>query len=101
MHCHGKGISGGARGGIDDPALPDREPGKSGDILSRTLPHLRCWRTIPMGRLSLYLVGIYGVAAAYLVYLNRRGPVTRNGRIPVTKAAEMLREAWADHHTTA
>jgi hypothetical protein len=76
-------------------------PGDSGDILSHTLPHLRCWRTIPMGRLSLYLVGIYGVAAAYLVYLNRRGPVTRNGRIPVTKAAEMLREAWADHHTTA
>ena len=55
-----------------------------------------------MGRLSLYLVGIYGMAAAYLVYLNRRGGQARtDGRIPVTKAAEMLREAWADHHTTA
>jgi len=54
-----------------------------------------------MGRLSLYLVGIYGVAAAYLVYLNRRGQARRDGRIPVTRAAEMLREAWADHHTTA
>jgi len=54
-----------------------------------------------MGRLSLYLLGIYGLAAAYMVYLDRRSITRPANRLPVDKAAEMLREAWADHHTVA
>jgi hypothetical protein len=54
-----------------------------------------------MGRLSLFLLGIYGLAAAYFVYLDRRGQTRSANRLPVDKAAEMLRQAWADHHTVA
>jgi hypothetical protein len=63
-----------------------------------------------MGRLSLYLLGIYGLAAAYLVYLDRHAHArTANHgigsapdtHVPVEKAADLLRQAWADHHTVA
>jgi hypothetical protein len=54
-------------------------------------------------RLSLYLIGIAAGVAAIITYRNRSRELGTNssGRLPVHKAADMLREAWADHHTTA
>lgn len=56
-----------------------------------------------MGRLSLYLIGIAAGVAAFLTYRSRSAALNQSSgkRIPVTQAAEMLREAWADHHTVA
>lgn len=56
-----------------------------------------------MARLSLYLIGIAAGVAAIITYRNRSNELrnSSNGRLPVQKAADMLREAWADHHTTA
>lgn len=51
-----------------------------------------------MARLSLYLIGIAAGVAAIVTYRDRRNP---NRRLPVKKAAAMLQEAWADHHTRA
>ncbi|HEY3705533.1 MAG TPA: hypothetical protein VGL22_10760 [Terracidiphilus sp.] len=54
-------------------------------------------------RLSLYLIGIAAGIAAIVTYRKRSAGLstTSPGRVPVQKAADMLREAWADHHTTA
>lgn len=56
-----------------------------------------------MARLSLYLIGIAAGVAAIVTYRNRNNNLSMNsnGRLPVKKAADMLREAWADHHTRA
>jgi hypothetical protein len=56
-----------------------------------------------MSRLSLYLIGIAAGVAAIVTYRNRLNSIraASSGRLPVRKAADMLREAWADHHTTA
>lgn len=56
-----------------------------------------------MARLSLYLIGIAAGVAAIVTYRNRPSSARANssGRLPVNKAADMLRQAWADHHTTA
>lgn len=51
-----------------------------------------------MSRLSLYLIGVYGLMAAALVYLDRRNS---QKRVQVIEMADRLREAWADHHTVA
>ncbi|MFP5236140.1 MAG: hypothetical protein ACLGSD_09565 [Acidobacteriota bacterium] len=51
-----------------------------------------------MSRLSLYLIGVYGLIAAGMVYVNRRNEAQRNS---VVAMADRLREAWADHHTVA
>lgn len=51
-----------------------------------------------MARLSLYLVGIYGLLAAFVVYSNRKNSPPR---IPVSHLANQLKDAWADHHTRA
>ena len=54
-----------------------------------------------MARLSLYLIGIAAGVAAIITYRNRNdslAPVS-SGQLPVRKAAEMLREAWANHRT--
>ena len=50
-----------------------------------------------MFRLSLYIVGISAFLAAWGLYRNQQ----RTRPMPVKKAAEMLQEAWADHHTQA
>jgi hypothetical protein len=50
-----------------------------------------------MSRLSLYVVGISALVAAWAVYRNEQKKIP----MPVTKAAAMLQQAWADHHTTA
>ena len=56
-----------------------------------------------MARMSLYLIGLAAGVAAIITYRNRSAEIRNisEGRLPVTKAADMLREAWADHHTTA
>lgn len=51
-----------------------------------------------MKRWSLYLIGVYGLIAAGMVYADRRSAAKR---IRVKKMAEQLREAWADNHTVA
>jgi hypothetical protein len=53
-----------------------------------------------LARFSLYLIGIAAGVAAIITYRNRSSANT-NGRLPVQKAADMLRNAWADHHTIA
>ena len=56
-----------------------------------------------LARLSLYLIGIAAGVTAIITYRNRSNSLSANsnGRLPVQKAADMLREAWADHHTNA
>ena len=51
-----------------------------------------------MGRVVFYLGGIAAGLAAWLIM---REQLSAARRIPAVQAAEMLREAWADHHTTA
>lgn len=51
-----------------------------------------------MSRLSLYLIGVYGLLAAGVVYMNRRNS---QKRARVIDMADRLREAWDDHHTVA
>ena len=50
-----------------------------------------------MFRLSLYVLGISAFVAAWAVYRDQQN----RKPIPVQKAASMLQEAWADHHTRA
>ena len=50
-----------------------------------------------MFRLSLYVVGISSFVAAWAIYRNEQ----KKKPMPVTKAAAMLQQAWADHHTRA
>ena len=50
-----------------------------------------------MARLSLYLIGIAAGIAALVTYRSRNAGSAR--RVPVTRAADMLRQAWSDHHT--
>lgn len=54
-----------------------------------------------MARLSLYLIGIAAGIAAIVTYRNRSAAINtlKPGELPAVKAADMLREAWADHHT--
>ncbi len=53
-------------------------------------------------RLSLYLIAATAGIAAVMTWLNRAKALSANSadRIPVQKAADALREAWADNHTT-
>ena len=51
-----------------------------------------------MLRFFLYVGGVSAGLAAWLVLENRN---RANRVIPATKAAAMLQEAWADHHTQA
>lgn len=50
-----------------------------------------------MVRLSLYALGVSALVAAWAAYRNQQ----RKKPMPVTKAASMLQEAWADHRTRA
>jgi hypothetical protein len=50
-----------------------------------------------MLRLSLYVVGISALVAAWAVYRNEQKKIP----MPVSKAAAMLQQAWSDHHTRA
>ena len=56
-----------------------------------------------MARISLYLIGIAAGVAAIVTYRNRNNNFSMNStdRLPVQKAADMLRQAWADHRTKA
>jgi hypothetical protein len=55
-----------------------------------------------LARLSLYLIGIAAGVTAIITYRTRSKSLSANtNRLPVQKAADMLRNAWADHHTTA
>jgi hypothetical protein len=55
-----------------------------------------------LARFSLYLIGMAAGLAAIVTYRTRSNSLSANsGRLPVQKAADMLRNAWADHHTTA
>jgi hypothetical protein len=45
------------------------------------------------------LFGIFACTAALMIF--RRAAVTTRAVVPAEKAADLLREAWADHHTTA
>lgn len=53
-------------------------------------------------RLSLYLIGIAAGITAIITWRNR--PANMRGgsdsRLPIHKAADMLRQAWGDHRTT-
>ena len=51
-----------------------------------------------MLRFVLYVGGVSAGLAAWLVLENRS---RANRVIPATKAAALLQEAWADHHTQA
>jgi hypothetical protein len=48
-----------------------------------------------MFRLSLYVLGISAFVAAWATYRNQQ----KKKPLPVQKAASMLQEAWANHHT--
>jgi hypothetical protein len=48
-----------------------------------------------MFRLSLYAFGVSALVAAWAAYRNQQ----MKKPIPVQKAASMLQQAWADHHT--
>jgi hypothetical protein len=48
-----------------------------------------------MFRLSLYLLGVSAAVAAWAAYRDQQ----RKKPMPVEKAAAMLQQAWADHHT--
>lgn len=50
-----------------------------------------------MFRVSLYVLGISAFVAAWAVYQDQR----KRRPVPVRKAAAMLQQAWADHHTQA
>lgn len=45
------------------------------------------------------LFGLFACTAAVMIF--RRAAATTRAVVPVDKAAGLLREAWADHHTTA
>jgi len=51
-----------------------------------------------MLRFALYLSGVSAALAAWVIWGDQK---RASGRIPVKKAAAMLQEAWADHHTQA
>jgi len=51
-----------------------------------------------MAKFALYLIGIYGLLGAAVVFM-RRGNQLRNP--PVRQLAAQLQEGWADHHTRA
>jgi hypothetical protein len=50
-----------------------------------------------MFRLSLYVLGVSAFVAAWAAYRNQQ----MKKPIPAQKAAAMLQQAWADHHTRA
>jgi hypothetical protein len=50
-----------------------------------------------MFRLSLYVIGISAMFAAWAAYRNQQ----KRKPMPVQKAASMLQQAWADHRTRA
>jgi hypothetical protein len=50
-----------------------------------------------MFRMSLYVLGISAFVAAWAIYQDQR----KRQPVPAKKAAAMLQEAWADHHTHA
>jgi hypothetical protein len=55
-----------------------------------------------MARISLYLIGIAAGVAAIITYRNRGKDLSNtDSRLPVLKAADMLREAWGEHRTPA
>jgi len=45
------------------------------------------------------LFGLFACTAALLIF--RRAATTTRAVVPAERAAELLRDAWADHHTTA
>lgn len=49
-------------------------------------------------RFALYLSAMTAGAAAYVIWWEQTRPFRH---VPVKKAAAMLQEAWADHHTRA
>jgi len=49
----------------------------------------------------LVALGILLAASSSLVFLNGRSIRRRQQRISAAKAAALLAEAWADHHTRA
>jgi hypothetical protein len=51
-----------------------------------------------MLRFALYLSGVSAALAAWVVWGDRNSAARR---VPVKKAAAMLQQAWADHHTQA
>ena len=51
-----------------------------------------------MFRIAMYVGGVAAGIAALMVWQDR---VRAMRRVPAKEAAEMLREAWADHHTRA
>ncbi len=53
-------------------------------------------RNLSMLRLSLYVLGLSAFVATWAVYQDQQ----KKKPIPVKKAAAMLQEAWADHHTS-
>ena len=51
-----------------------------------------------MFRMALYISGVAAGIAALMVW---RDQVRAMRKVPAQEAAEMLRAAWADHHTRA
>ncbi len=49
-----------------------------------------------MLRLALYTAGVSAGLAAWIAFARRNA-----GRVPARRAADLLREAWADNHTQA
>ncbi|MGA8743911.1 MAG: hypothetical protein WB561_22150 [Terracidiphilus sp.] len=50
-----------------------------------------------MFRLSLYVVGVSALVAAWAIYQKEQRMIP----MPVHKAAAKLQDAWSDHHTRA
>ena len=52
-----------------------------------------------MGRFSLFFLGTVSALAAWLLLTDRPQPARKP--LPAKQAAELLQQAWADHHTRA
>jgi hypothetical protein len=51
-----------------------------------------------MLRFVIYAGGVMAAVAAFVLWRDQQRAMRR---VPVKQAANMLREAWADHHTRA
>jgi hypothetical protein len=48
-----------------------------------------------MAKLALYLIGIYGLLSAAVIFLRRQNELRHP---PAHRMAAQLQDAWADHH---
>ncbi len=63
------------------------------------LHNLETWSPPVMSRFLLLFLGAFGAFAAWTL-INEK-PAAARKPMPAKQAAELLQEAWADHHTRA